>query len=660
MGTRPERRGVGFGTLSGEALAASSSGIRARVAPRCLRTFLKLAAAFFGLVASVGIGQAQSLEDLQNLSIEELANIEITSVSKRPEALSQAPSAVFVITADDIRRSGAVSLPEALRLAPNLEVGRINSRYYTISARGFNSANAADKLLVLIDGRSIYSPFFHNVIWDQHEVMLDDVDRIEVISGPGGSLWGANAVNGVINIITKTSQETKGGLVDLKYGSFDQSGAGRWGGRIGDKGSYRAYALGFGRGETRIAGTGAAGLDGWNGRQAGFRTDWKGQSDALTVQGDIFENQFDSGGRSDGGNLLGRWTRQLEPGSTLELQAYYDRADQSPTNELRDDVDTFDLQLQHIFPLDTRHEIVWGAGQRIWSDRFTPINAAVIVPANQTLALTNVFAQDTISLLETLKLTIGAKLEYNTLSGLEPMPNIRLAWQVDPTNFLWASVSRAAETPSRLDRNLVIPSLFGPSPSFRSEHVIAYEVGYRAQPTSNISLSLSLFYNQYSDLRTTSLTGGTPPLVFANALEGDTYGAEIWGDVKPTSWWRLSAGIDFFRKSLHVKPGGTELAGVQTAAGIDPGHQFFLRSYLDLPHDLEVYIGLRQVGSLQLAHVPAYFEADLRLGWHVTPELEIAIAGQNLVHASHVEATDGFGVNYRIPRSVLGSLRRSF
>jgi iron complex outermembrane receptor protein len=221
-------------------------------------------------------------------------------------------------------------------------------------------------------------------------------------------------------------------------------------------------------------------------------------------------------------------------------------------------------------------------------------------------------------------------------------------------------VSRASETPSRLDRNLVVASAFGPSTQFQSEHLNAYEAGYRTQPTSKTTLSVSLFYNQYSDIRTTSVSSGTPPFVFANDLEGDTYGAEIWGDVKLVDWWRLSPGAEVFRKSLHLKPGGSDLAGIQTAAGIDPGHQFFLRSYIDLPHDLELYTALRQVGSLQLAGIPAYFEADARLGWHVTPSMEIAITGENLIHASHVETTNGTGAYYRIPRSVLGSLRRSF
>jgi iron complex outermembrane receptor protein len=607
-----------------------------------------------------GSGVAQSLEDLRRLSIEDLASIEITSVSKRPESLSQAPAAIYVITREDIHAVGATSLPEALRLAPNLQVARISSQDYTISARGFNSANAADKLLVLIDGRTIYSPFFHNVVWDLNEVMLDDVERIEVISGPGGTLWGANAVNGVINIITRSSRDTQGGLADLKFGNFDQSGAVRWGGRIADNWTYRAYAMGFGRGATDIAGTHTSARDGWKGYQAGFRSDWSGGPDGLTVQGDMFENPLDTGGRSNGGNFLGRWTRRFADGSSIELQSYYDRADEQPSNALRDNTDTFDLQLQHSLPIGERQQLIWGIGQRVWTDTFTPVNAAVILPATQTLALTNIFAEDTIKLADSLRLSVGMKLEYNSFSGLEPMPNVRLAWQADPTNLLWAAVSRAAETPSRLDRNLVIPPIFGPSPRFQSEHVIAYETGYRTELSKQASASVSLFYNQYSDLRTTSLSPGLPPILFKNDLEGHTYGIEAWADVRPFSGWRLSAGADLLHKSLHLKPGGNDFAGVQTAAGIDPSYQLFLRSYAQLSDTVDFYVGLRQIGRLALAGIPAYFEADARLGWHVSSSLELFLAGYNLVHAQHLEATTGFGVTFAIPRSALIGLRRSF
>lgn len=611
-------------------------------------------------IASSRLAMAQSVYDLRQLSIEDLANVEIVSVSKRPETVSQAAAAIYVISADDIRRSGATSLPEALRLAPNLEVARISSQNYTISARGFNSANAADKLLVMIDGRTIYSPFFHDIIWNQHEVMLADIDRIEVVSGPGGSLWGANAVNGVINIITKSSHDTQGGLVDLSYGSFDQVGAGRWGGKIGENGSWRAYALGFGRGETRNLTTNGSAGDQWNGRQGGFRMDWKAAADNFTLQGDLFENQFDSGGRSNGGNLLGRWSRRLENGSNIEVQAYYDRADQHPTAAVQDNVNTFDLQAQHSFRLGQSQEVVWGLGQRVWRDVFTPINAALIVPASETLALTNAFAQDTIALRNDLKLTLGVKLEYNTFSGFEPMPNARLAWQATPSNLFWGAISRAVKTPSRLDRNLVIAPIFGPSPDFQSEKLIAYELGYRAQPTNNFSFSLSLFFNDYDDVRTTSFTGGSPLLIFRNDLTGHAYGAEVWGDWKPFPWWHISPGFSLLRKSLGLKPGGSDIAGIQTALGSDPGHQAFLKSYMDLPHNLNFYFGLRHVGGLALSRIPSSFEADARLGWQVTPSLTLSISCSTLLHAHHAEATTGFGPTFSVPRSVSVGLRRSF
>jgi iron complex outermembrane recepter protein len=632
-----------------------------RSLPRNSRSTGALGALLGGLLIAAGAARAQSLEELRQLSLEDLANIEITSVSKRPESLSQAAAAVYVITREDIRASGATSLPEALRLAPNLQVARISSQDYTISARGFNSANAADKLLVLIDGRSIYQPFFHNVVWDLNEVMLDDVERIEVISGPGGTLWGANAVNGVINVITRSSSDTQGGLANLKFGNFDQSGAVRWGGRVADNWTYRAYMMGFGRGDTDIAGSRTSTHDSWQGYQAGFRSDWTGGPDGLTVQGDIFENPLDIGGRANGGNFLGRWTRRLGDGSSLELQSYYDRSDEDPGGgALRDNTDTVDFQLQHSIPFASGHQLVWGVGQRVWRDTFFPTNGALILPPSQTLALTNLFAEDTIRLADSLRLTLGAKLEYNTFSGLEPMPSIRLAWQPTAANLVWAAISRAAETPSRLDRNLVISPIFGPSPQFQSEHVIAYETGYRAEFTKGLSASISLFYNDYSDVRTTSLVPGSPPIIFRNDLAGHTYGLESWADLRPVSWLRISAGVDLLHKALQVKAGGNDIAGIQTAAGIDPNYQVFLRSYLQLSDEIDAYVGLRQIGRLAPAGIPSYFEADARLGWHVSSALELFLAGYNLVHAHHIEATTGFGLTFSIPRSALVGLRRSF
>jgi iron complex outermembrane receptor protein len=618
------------------------------------------------LVGSAGAGAVpapQSLEDLRRLSIEDLANVEVTSVSGRAETLSQAPAAVYVIRNEDIRRSGAVTLPEALRLAPNLEVARLNAQQYEISARGFNSTNASNKLLVLIDGRSVYTPFFSGVFYDQQQVMLDDIDRIEVISGPGSTLFGANAVNGVINIVTKSSRDTQGGLLDLKYGSFDKQGEGRWGGRLGENGSYRGYALGFGRGHTQrpLGTTGVSNEDDWNGKQAGFRSDFSVADSAFTVQGDLYENIVDTpGGRFNGGNLLGRWTKQLGGGSSLQVQSYLDRQDRSVPGVVSRS-DTFDIQAQHNFKLAEAHEIVWGIGQRVFSDLFRntiPGNPFVLVPERETLHLTNLFAQDTIALRPDLKLTLGTKFEYNSFSGFEYLPSVRLGWQATPTDFFWGAVSRAVRTPSRLDRELQAPGIVAPATDFRSEKLIAYEAGYRAHPFAEATLSVSFFYNEYDDLRSTAPPAAGTLAHLTNGLTGNTYGMELWGDYSVASWWRLSPGFSLLRKSLHAKDGEVDIAGIQTSGGHDPGHQLFLRSYMSLANDVDIFVGVRQIGSLGEVGVPAYLEADIRLGWRVTPALELSLAGLNLVHDHHPETPTPPAME--IPRSVYAGLRWSF
>jgi iron complex outermembrane receptor protein len=632
---------------------------------RSRRRWLSACAAVALLAASRPPAEAQTVEELRHLSLEQLGQIEITSVSLRPEPLSQAAASVYVISSDDIRRSGALTLPEALRLAPNLEVARASSQTYNISARGFNSQTASNKLLVLIDGRSIYTPFFSSVFWDQQQVLLDDVERIEVISGPGGTLWGSNAVNGVINIITKNSRDTQGGLVDLAYGSFDKRGAGRWGGSIEGFGTYRAYALGFGEGSTRIESTHANAMDSWNGKQAGFRTDLKALDGALTVSGDMYENIIDTpNGRNNGGNVRAAWTRQLSADSSVSVQSYYDRQDRAASaltgGGALDQLDTFDIRAQHNFVPWAGHEVVWGFGQRVWRDRFAnTVNPFVLLPAAQTISLTNVFGQDTISLTDGLKLTLGSKFEYSTFSGFEAMPSVRLGWQAQPHNFFWLAVSRAVKPPSRIDRDLQAPGITLPSPNFQSEKLIAYEGGWRAALAPNATLSTSLYLNDYDDLRITSPAPvGILPAMLTNGMAGYTYGAEIWGDYRPTDWLRLSPGASLLRKNLHVDPGKTDIAGFQTAAGHDPGHQFFLKSYVTLPHNLEFYIAARQVGSLKDVHIPAYFEMDARLGWRFMPGAELSIAGFNLLHASHPEtfATPSLA----IPRSVYARLRVTF
>ncbi|HLX28962.1 MAG TPA: TonB-dependent receptor [Casimicrobiaceae bacterium] len=629
---------------------------------RALRVVPALTIAVLAL-AFAARALSQTLRELSGLSLEELSKVEITSVSKRTEALSQAPAAVYVITADDIRRSGATTLPEALRLAPNLEVARVDSQTYNISSRGMNSVNASNKLLVLIDGRSIYTPFFSSVFWDQQTVMLADIDRIEVISGPGGTLWGANAMNGVINIITKSSADTQSGLIDAKGGDFERRAGGRYGGKLGDIGTYRAYALGYGEGHTDLQ-DGRSAMDDWRGQQAGFRSDIAALLSRFTIQGDLYENLVDTpGGRRSGGNLLGRWNRELTNASSLQVQAYGDEQERTTVAQnggsSSERVRTFDVEAQHVFTQGI-HQVVWGVGHRTWVDRFVnTANAFVLVPESETLSVTNVFGQDTIGLRDDLKLTLGSKFEYSSFSGWAVMPNIRAGWQSDPKDFLWGAISRAVRSPSRLERDLTAPGIVDQSPDFRSEKLVAYETGWRSQLSSSASLSLSLFYNDYTDLRTTKPNPVTVlPVTFGNGWEGHTYGLDAWGSVTPYSWWRIDGGYELLRKRFHLKPGELDIAGPQTVLGHDPSHQVFLRSYMDLPGNAELYIGLRQIGSLSDVGVPSYFEADVRLGVHVTRSIELSFAGFNLLHARHAEAI-GPPIQ-EIPRSVYAGVRWSF
>ena len=370
------------------------------------------------------------------------------------------------------------------------------------------------------------------------------------------------------------------------------------------------------------------------------------------------------GGRRSGGNVLGRWSKRFADGSSFQVQAYYDqqkRSDVAATGGgSSDDVKTLDVEAEHAFAWRRNHQIVWGLGYRSWVDRFVnTANPFILVPQSETLNLTNLFAQDTIALSDDFKLILGTKFEYSTFSGWAVMPNVRLGWQADPRNFLWAAISRAVRSPSRLERDLTAPGIVNTSPDFQSEKLIAYEAGWRSQLTQQASVSLSLFYNDYDDLRTTSPTPVVVlPVSFGNGWEGHTYGVDVWGSYSPLPWWRLNPGFGLLRKDFRLKPGEMDIAGVQTVLGHDPEHQVFLHSYMDLPHDVQLYVGLRQIGSLSDVGVPSYFEADVRLGWRVSPHLELSLVGLNLVHARHAEAS--LPPIHEIPRSVYLGARWSF
>ena len=576
----------------------------------------------------------QTLEDLKQLSIEDLANVEITSVFKRPEPISKAPAAVYVITGEDIRRSSATTLPEALRLAPNLQVARRNAQAYAISARGFNSVEASVKMLVLIDGRSIYTPLFGGVIWDQHNVPLEDIERIEVISGPGGTLWGANAFNGVINVITKSAAQTQGGLASVHAGNLERGALARYGGKLGETGAWRAYASGFEQDET-LTTTGIGADDDWSNRQTGFRADWGSQADAFTLQGDLFDNRLRPGD-GVGGNLLGRWTRRLGDGSQLEAQAYYDMVDRSAPG-VRDELQVFDAEAQHSLRRGARHEVVWGGGLRHVQDEFVNrLNAFVLTPQSDEIILANVFAQDTFAIDDDLRLTAGLKIEYSSYTDFEYLPSVRLAYDLSETSLLWSAVSRAVRTPARFDRDLNAAGILEPATGFQSEEVIAYEAGWRGQPTPQTSLSVSLFYNDYDELRVLAISPDTGLLRFDNRMEGETYGVEVWGDWRPLAWWRLSAGANLLKKNLELEPGAVTLA-LDQHQGNDPEYQAQLRSHMDLGEDVELDIGLRGVDDLPSPRLPRYVELDARIGWEVTEGFELSLAGVNLLDSSHPE-----------------------
>jgi len=586
--------------------------------------------------------------DLSALSIEELANVDISSVSKTGQPLSEAPAAVYVITRDEILRSGATRLAEILRLAPNLQVAQVTAGSYAISARGFNGT-AASKLLVLIDGRSIYSPFFSGVYWDVHDVPPQTIDRIEVISGPGATLWGANAVNGVINIVTRSSGETLGGGAEANAGARERRAAAHVGGKLSDDLGLRLHVEAASHDDNVVA-TGENAQDSWRQAQGGFRLDWSPRDDVVTLQGDIYGGAQDQvlgpDQRVSGHNLLARWTHKLEGGSTLQIQAYYDYLGRTKAGFFGNYLHTYDLELQHSFTLG-RHAVVWGGGYRRTKDRFpivpgnpsTPLTQ-FFAPESRTLNLANAFVQDTIMLSPAVRLTLGVKLEDDPYVDVELLPSARLSWQATDKTLLWAAVSRAMRAPSRLDRDFF--QVFGPllilGPGrFQPESLVAYELGYRGRPTPRTSLSISAFYNVYEDLRSFEAPPGrNRPVVIANGMEGETWGVEAWGSFQAAEWWRLSVGANWLREDLRFRPGARGLGGLQIA-GNDPEHQLSLRSAMTLPHGLALDLHLRRVGSLPAPASPAYTELNGRLAWPVTDSVELSLAGFNLLHEHHPE-----------------------
>jgi iron complex outermembrane receptor protein len=594
--------------------------------------------------------QPVPMRELADMTLEELSQIHITSVSHRPEPLAEAPASVYVITRHEIRRSGATSLPEALRLAPNLLVARVNANDYAITtSRGFFTP-LGTKLLVMIDGRSIYTPLFAGVTWDAHDVMLEDIDRIEVISGPGATTWGTNAVNGVINIITRPAGETQGTLVSAYAGNREDGVAARYGGAMGS-GHFRAYAKRFVRESFSRADGTSLRESGWR-NQGGFRADWRDARDTFSVQSNVYEAEREEGaGRRElsGINVVGRWDRALASGATTSVKAYFDRAERDQARVFYETLDIFDIEARYSSAAGRTHRLTWGGGYRHADDRTGSDLAPVFIPQDRRLDWWNVFVQDEIALRPGLKLTLGARAEHNIYTGWEFLPSARLSWQPAPTRLLWTALSRAVRSPSRIDREIALPNLAGRTPGgpgFASEVSNVWEVGYRSQPSDRVSYSLTAFVHDHDDLRSVEGTPGN--LRIENRGEGRTRGIEGWGTLQATRNWRLSGGFVLLDQDLMGEPGST---GNLSSEGNDPSHRLMLRSSLDLGDRMDFDIILHRMGKLPSPNVPSYTALDVRLGWNVSHAATLELVGQNLFDRTHPEFGAAPG-RAEVPRSV--------
>ncbi|HET7593707.1 MAG TPA: TonB-dependent receptor [Rhodanobacteraceae bacterium] len=631
-----------------------------------------------GLWAGAASGQG-TLQELDKLSLQDLGNIVVTSVAKNPEPLNGAAAAVYVITHDDIMRSGATTLPEILRLAPNLGVFRLSPSNYIVTSRGLsgsqNAQNFPNKLLVLIDGRSVYNPLFSGIYWDQQYVLPENIDRIEVISGPAGALWGANAVNGVINIITRNAADTQGGLLEFGLGSHEAAASVQYGGKLGDFAWYRVYAHDF-RQRAFEDSNGHDARDGWTAPQAGFRIDWEaGGGNVATLEGNASESREGQPGGpnvlANAANLLGRWRHQSANGSTFSLQAYVDHGHSGASlTSGGGTITTWDIEAQQDFALGEHHHITWGVGDRIYRYKLLPSirsDASLLwsQPAD-TQNLANAFVQDQIALGASMQATVGIKAEDDPYSGLSWMPSMRLSWKSARGMLLWASVARSVRTPTVFDTSVLEQSntpdgsvdFIRGNPDYRKEKLTAYEAGLRNQWGARAALSVSVYYNDYDDLRSIEATPvNFLPLYWGNGMQGHTYGIDAWSAYSIADWWKLSAGLSLEREHFRFKPGATGLLGT-AIVGNDPEHRAFLRSSMNLGQHWKFDADLRRVGALPDPHVPGYTELDARLAWAPDDDWELSLRGMNLLHPWHQEYV--LGQADRIGRTVFLDARLTF
>lgn len=673
---------------------------------RFLVAGLRLILMVFGCLPVVAMPSGKAADNqLLNLSIEELMNIKVTSVSRRPEKLNQVASAIFVITQDDIRRSGATSIPDALRMAPGVEVERIGTDKWAISIRGFNG-RFSNKLQVLIDGRSVYNPLFSGTLWEQQDTLIEDIERIEVIRGPAATVWGVNAVNGVINVITKKAADTQGSLISAGGGSFEQAFVGaRYGGKINEDTPFRVYAKGFIRDNMATLSGGSA-HDQWQSARGGFRIDHSRGIDQFTLQGDFFANTIGDllnnslvtlpvgqhHGYSEGGNVRFRWDRAISDRSSIMLQTYYDRVRYKKLPSSDFDAESFDVDFQHRFPLYDRHDVTWGGNYRLYHNAFYDTPLISFTPQTRTNQLFSGFIRDEMTLIPNrLMFSLGTRLDHNDFSGLEVQPNARLMWTLNQENSVWLAVSRAVRTPSRAENDthlnvLQLKSLPGLPPlpfpilatfqgshNFTSEKLIAYELGYRHQFSPQASVDISGFVNDYSQLRdfsfgALSLSSGLPkqflwPLLGNNHASALTYGFELSADWRPIERWRLQGNYSFLDMQISSNQITKALdATVGGADKVNPQHQISVRSNFDVSDKLEVNLWLRYSSNIAFYHIPGFVTMDAKLAYKPMRNVELFVVGQNLFSRSHQEFVAEFipSAPTLIPRGVYAGVQWRF
>lgn len=649
---------------------------------------------FAGAAAASSERQLQ-VERLKQLSFEELMDIEVTSVSRVEESLAGAAAAITVVSSEDIRRSGATTLPEALRFVPGMHVARRNSNSWAVSSRGFSSISS-EKLLVLTDTRSIYTPLYSGVFWDVQDYLLQDVDRIEVIGGPGAALWGSNAVNGVINITTKSARDTQGVYSEAVIGTEEQSLSARYGGQTDGGASYRVFGRHFDRDGSYKPGS--VSEDDWRMSHVGFRSDWDASdADALTIQGDAYRATVgqlapsitiisrpgpggDLESRLRGGNVLGRWRHTLGGTSDLQLRAYYDRTVRDDPS-FRDELQTVDVDFQHRLAPTSQQELLWGLNYRGTENRNTGKVIFALEPRTSQDNVVSAFLQDQISLAEPVRLTLGTKFEYNDFSGFEVQPSVRIAWQATPRHVWWAAVSRAVRVPTRLERDIAVDvtdpagdpivRLLG-NEAFDSEELLAYEAGYRWQGFERLALDVSAYHNVYEGLA--SLEVGSPfiaadgrtviPVVNRNLNDAEADGVGLLATFVVRKSWRLIGTYSYV--SISVDPGGDDLNRGRFIAGATPRHQFGLRSVLDIAPRWQLDVQLRHHTAIRSIPdivtgegIGEYTEMDVRAAWRLSDDIELSLAGQNLLHDHHTE----FGAlqtRGQIERSVYGKFAWGF